>query len=152
MIEKKKKIDLSFNHIGIFVKDIKNSEKHLAPFLKLNKKKIIFDKKLKIKVKLYFDKKKICYELVEPYGKNNPVRGVLNRGSNILNHIAYSTKNFSLAIACLKKRNYTQISGINYSKVFTGKIVFFLSPLNYIVEVIEDKKQFLNLYEKFNNI
>lgn len=140
MKEKEKKIDLSFNHIGLFVKNIKKSEKYIAPFLKLNKKKIIFDKKLKIKVKLYFDNKKICYELVEPYGKNNPVSGFLKRGSNILNHIAYSTKNFGLAITSLKKKNFMQISKINYSKVFKGKIVFFLSPLNYIVEVIEIKK------------
>ena len=140
MKEEEKKIDLSFNHIGLFVKNIKKSEKYIAPFLKLNKKKIIFDKKLKIKVKLYFDNKKICYELVEPYGKNNPVSGYLKRGSNILNHIAYSTENFGLAITFLKKKNFMQISKINYSKVFKGKIIFFLSPLNYIVEVIEIKK------------
>jgi hypothetical protein len=138
--EEEKTIDLSFNHIGLFVKNIKKSEKYIAPFLKLNKKKIIFDKKLKIKVKLYFDNKKICYELVEPYGRNNPVSGFLKRGSNILNHIAYSTKNFRLAITFLKKKNFMQISKINYSKVFKGKIVFFLSPLNYIVEIIEIKK------------
>lgn len=140
MKEEEKTIDLSFNHIGLFVKNIKKSEKYIAPFLKLNKKKIIFDKKLKIKVKLYFDNKKICYELVEPYGRNNPVSGFLKRGSNILNHIAYSTKNFRLAITFLKKKNFMQISKINYSKVFKGKIVFFLSPLNYIVEIIEIKK------------
>jgi len=138
--EEEKTIDLSFNHIGLFVKNIKKSEKYIAPFLKLNKKKIIFDKKLKIKVKLYFDNKKICYELVEPYGRNNPVSGFLKRGSNILNHIAYSTKNFRLAITFLKKKNFMQISKINYSKFFKGKIVFFLSPLNYIVEIIEIKK------------
>ena len=140
MKEEEKTIDLSFNHIGLFVKNIKKSEKYITPFLKLNKKKIIFDKKLKIKVKLYFDNKKICYELVEPYGRNNPVSGFLKRGSNILNHIAYSTKNFRLAITFLKKKNFMQISKINYSKVFKGKIVFFLSPLNYIVEIIEIKK------------
>lgn len=139
-MKEKKKINLFFNHIGIFVKNINASEKYLSPFLRLNKKKIIYDRKLKIKVKLYYDKKKICYELVEPYGKNNPVSGFLKRGSNILNHIAYSTKNFNSATIFLKEKNYTQISKINYSKVFKGKIVFFLSPLNYIIEVIEDNK------------
>jgi hypothetical protein len=136
--KKRKKKHLIFNHIGIFVSDIKKSEKYLKPFFNLNKKKIIFDKKLKIKVKLYFDNKKVCYELVEPYGKNNPVSGYLKRGTNILNHIAYSTKNFNFTIYDLKKKKFTQISKINYSKIFKGKIVFFLSPLNYIVEIIED--------------
>lgn len=106
MIEKEKKIYFLFNLIGIFVKDIKKSEKYLAPFLKLNKKKI-------------------CYEVVqEPCEKNNPVGGFIKRGPNFLNHKAYSTKNFSLAIVCLKKINYTQISGINYSKFFAGKDFF----------------------------
>ena len=137
-MKKKKKDQLIFNHIGIFVSNIKKSEKYLKPFFKLSKKKIIFDKKLKIKVKLYFDNKKVCYELVEPDGKNSPVNGYLKRGSNIINHIAYSTKNFNLTIDNLKKKKFTQISKINYSKIFKGKIIFFLSPLNYIVEIIED--------------
>jgi methylmalonyl-CoA/ethylmalonyl-CoA epimerase len=137
----KKRNNLIFNHFGIFVKNIKISEKHLSAFIEKGKSsKLILDKKLGIKAKLFYDKKKICYELVEPYGKNNPVSGFLKRGSNILNHIAYSTKNFNLATAYLKKKNYTQISKINYSKVFKGKIIFFLSPLNYIIEVIEDNK------------
>ena len=138
MKKKGKKENLIFNHIGIFVSNIKKSEKYLKPFFNLNKKKIIFDKKLKIKVKLYYDNKKVCYELVEPYGKGDPVTGYLKRGSNILNHIAYSTKNFNLKINYLKKKKFIQISKINYSKIFKGKIIFFLSPLNYIVEIIED--------------
>ena len=137
MKKKGKKENLIFNHIGIFVSNIKKSEKYLKPFFNLNKKKIIFDKKLKIKVKLYYDNKKVCYELVEPYGKGDPVTGYLKRGSNILNHIAYSTKNFNLTINYLKKKKFIQISKINYSKIFKGKIIF-LSPLNYIVEIIED--------------
>ncbi len=140
-MKKKGKIDdLLFNHIGIFVKDIKKSEKYLKPFFKLNKQRIILDKKLKIKVKLYFDKKNICYEIVEPYGKNNPVDGFLKRGANILNHIAYTSKDFQSTLKFLKKNNFTQITNINYSKVFKGKIVFLLSPLNYIVEIIEDSQ------------
>ena len=138
MKQKRNKEKLIFNHIGIFVSNIKKSEKYLKPFFNLNKKKIIFDKRLKIKVKLYFDNSKVCYELVEPYGKDNPVAGYLKRGSNILNHIAYSTKNFNRTVDNLKKKKFTQISKINYSKVFKGKIIFFLSPLNYIVEIIED--------------
>lgn len=135
----KYKSDLIFSHIGIFVKNIKKSEKYLSPFLLLNNKSIVNDTRLKIKVKLYYDKKKICYEIVEPYGKKNPVSGFLKRGSNILNHLAYYTENFYGSIESLKKNKFTQISKINYSKIFKGKIVFFLSPLNYIVEIIEKK-------------
>ena len=141
MLEKKINNNLVFNHIGIFVKNIKKSEKYLTYLFKIQKKsKLVLDKRLRIKVKLYYDKDKICYELVEPYGKKNAVSGVLKRGSNILNHIAYSSKTFDKTINDLKGKKFIQLSIINYSKVFKSRIVFFLSPLNYIIEIIEDKK------------
>ena len=137
----KKKNNLIFNHIGIFVKNIQKSEKYLNNFIAKSKSnKLILDKKLGIKAKLFFDEKNICYELVEPYGKNNPVSGYLKRGTNILNHIAYTSKNFDKTMDELKSNEFMQISKINYSKLFKSRIVFFISPLNYIIEIIELKK------------
>ena len=137
----KKRNNLIFNHFGIFVKNIKISEKHLSAFVEKGKSsKLILDKKLGIKAKLFYDKKKICYELVEPYGKNNPVSGFLKRGTNILNHVAYTSKNFDKTLNELRDNKFMQISIINYSKLFKSRIVFFISPLNYIIEIIELKK------------
>ena len=137
----KKRNNLIFNHFGIFVKNIKISEKHLSAFIEKGKSsKLILDKKLGIKAKLFYDKKKICYELVEPYGKNNPVSGFLKRGTNILNHVAYTSKNFDKTLNELRDNKFMQISIINYSKLFKSRIVFFISPLNYIIELIELKK------------
>ena len=137
----KKRNNLIFNHFGIFVKNIKISEKHLSAFIEKGKSsKLILDKKLGIKAKLFYDKKKICYELVEPYGKNNPVSGFLKRGTNILNHVAYTSKNFDKTLDQLRDNKFMQISIINYSKLFKSRIVFFISPLNYIIEIIELKK------------
>jgi hypothetical protein len=54
-----KKNNLIFNHIGIFVKNIKSSEKYINVFIEKKKSsKIILDKQLGIKAKLYYDKKK----------------------------------------------------------------------------------------------
>ena len=137
---KKKNNKLIFNHIGIFVENIKKKEKYLNNLFNISSEsKIVPDKKLGIKAKLYFDQKKICYELVEPYGKDNPVSGVLKRGTNILNHIAYSSNDFEYTIKYMKQKKYKQISLINYSKLFKSRIVFFLSPLNFIIEIIEKK-------------
>ncbi len=136
-----KKNNLIFNHIGIFVKNIKSSEKYINVFIEKKKSsKIILDKQLGIKAKLYYDKKKICYELVEPYGKNNPVSGFLKRGTNILNHVAYTSNLFDETLHELRTNKFMQISEINYSKLFKSRIVFFISPLNYIIEIIELKK------------
>ena len=136
-----KKNNLIFNHIGIFVKNIKKSEKYINVFIEKNKSsKLILDKKLFIKAKLFYDKKKICYELVEPYGKNNPVSGFLKRGTNILNHVAYTSNFFDETLHELRDNKFMQISEINYSKLFKSRVVFFISPLNYIIELIELKK------------
>ncbi len=141
MLKKKQNSNLVFNHIGIFVKNIKKNEKYITSLFNISKKsRLVLDKKLGIKAKLYYDKDKICYELVEPYGKKNPVSGFLKKGSNILNHIAYSTNNLDKSMEQLRDKEFMQISIIKYSKLFKSRIVFFLSPLNYIIEIIENQK------------
>ena len=141
MLKKKQNSNLVFNHIGIFVKNIKKNEKYITSLFNISKKsRLVLDKKLGIKAKLYYDKDKICYELVEPYGKKNPVSGFLKKGSNILNHIAYSTNNLDKSMEQLRDKEFMQISIIKYSKLFKSRIVFFLSPLNYIIEIIEKQK------------
>ena len=141
MLKKKQNSNLVFNHIGIFVKNIKKNEKYITSLFNISKKsRLVLDKKLGIKAKLYYDKDKICYELVEPYGKKNPVSGFLKKGSNILNHIAYSTNNLDKSMEQLRDKEFMPISIIKYSKLFKSRIVFFLSPLNYIIEIIENQK------------
>ena len=141
MLKKKQNSNLVFNHIGIFVKNIKKNEKYITSLFNISKKsRLVLDKKIGIKAKLYYDKDKICYELVEPYGKKNPVSGFLKKGSNILNHIAYSTNNLDKSMEQLRDKEFMQISIIKYSKLFKSRIVFFLSPLNYIIEIIEKQK------------
>ena len=55
----KKNHKLIFNHIGIFVENIKKKEKYLKNLFNISSEsKMILDKKLGIKAKLYFDKKK----------------------------------------------------------------------------------------------
>ena len=56
---KKKNNKLIFNHIGIFVENIKKKEKYLNNLFNISSEsKIVPDKKLGIKAKLYFDQKK----------------------------------------------------------------------------------------------
>lgn len=138
MQKKKSKNKLKFHHIGIFVKSINKAEKVLLKTLSLKKTSKIFkDKTLKVKVRFYKDQKNICYEIIEPYGANNPVTGSLIRKTNILNHIAYKTEDLDETIKNLRKQNYLQISQIVYSQAFKKKIVFLLTPLNFIIELIQ---------------
>ena len=129
-----------FHHLGIFVKSIDKASIILSKDLKAKKKsEIIVDENLRVKVQFFKDKKGMTYELVEGIGENNPVKNCLELNKNLLNHIAYKTDNFDTQIEILIKNNYLKISNISKSVAFNNKrIIFLLSPLNFIVELIEN--------------
>ena len=88
-----------FDHIGIFVKSISFGRRRLKKILDIvSVSKEIKDKKLGVIVQFLYDKNNICYEIVAPYKKNNPVDNIIKSKKNILNHIAYKVEN-------IKKKN-----------------------------------------------
>jgi len=129
-----------FHHLGIFVKSIDKSTIIFSRDLKAQKiSDIILDKDLGVKVQFFKDKHGITYELVEGFGKKNPVTNTLEKNKNILNHIAYTTKEFDVKLEELNNLGYIKISNISKSVAFDGnRIVFLLSPLNFIIELIEN--------------
>lgn len=98
---------MNFDHIGIFVKDIKHGLNHLKdifPIVRCSQEHK--DPLLKFIVQFCYDKDRVCYELVAPNGSNNPVDSVLasNSDSNILNHIAYRSIVFDKTVEDLRKK------------------------------------------------
>lgn len=134
---------MKFNHIGIFVKTIKEGESFFQKILKIKKKTDeIKDYKIGVKVKFLYDESNICYEIVAPLTKNNPVDGALNSKKNILNHIAYKTKNFVSDNKKLRSINCIPVSKVFKAKAFNNsKVIFFLTSLGYIIELIEEKNE-----------
>tara|TARA_B100001059_G_C17647816_1_gene482798 strand:- start:30 stop:428 length:399 start_codon:yes stop_codon:yes gene_type:complete len=130
---------MRFNHIGIFVNKIDLGLIELQKIIKIKKKSsLIKDKNLKVKVMFIVDRDNICYELVAPYGKNNPISKTLEKKVNILNHLAYETKNFSNNINKLIRLGYRPITKPAKAKAFKGKkIIFLINKLNFIIELIE---------------
>jgi len=130
---------MKFHHLGIFVPNIKRGEKFFRSLIKIKKtSKIINDKKLGVKVKFLYDSKNVCYELVAPFGSKNPVSKVLSKKANIINHIAYKVKNLNQAITYMRKKNCAPITQPMLAKAFKKKVIFFLTPLNFIIELIEE--------------
>ena len=129
-----------FHHLGIFVKSIDKSSTIFSRDLKAQKtSEIIVDKDLQVKVQFFKDQNGITYELVEGIGKKNPVINTLEKNKNILNHVAYTSKEFDNQLKILNKYGYINISNISKSVAFNGnRIVFLLSPLNFIIELIEN--------------
>jgi hypothetical protein len=132
---------MNFHHLGIFVNKINEGKKIFKELLNIKKSsKVILDKKMGVKVVFLYDSQNICYEIVSPYGKKNPVSKVLNQGFNILNHIAYKVKKFDGKIIDLRNKGYAPITLPIRSKAFKNKrVCFFLTPLNFIIELIEDE-------------
>ena len=129
---------MKFHHLGIFVSNIKKGEDFFNSLIKIKKtSKMINDKKLGVKVKFLYDNKNICYELIAPLGPNNPVSKVLKNKTNILNHVAYKVKNLNQAISYMRKKNCAPITKPMFAKAFKRKVIFFLTPLNFIIELIE---------------
>ncbi len=133
---------MRFNHIGIFVNKIDLGLIELQKIIKIKKKSsLIKDKNLKVKVMFIVDRDNICYELVAPYGKNNPISKTLEKKVNILNHLAYETKNFSNNINKLIRLGYRPITKPTKAKAFKGKkIIFLINKLNFIIELIESNQ------------
>ena len=130
---------MKFNHICIFLSNIKNGETFFKKIIKIKRKsRFFFDIKLGVKVRFLYADSGICYEIVAPYGKNNPVNKVLKKKSNILNHVAYETKNLKKTINYLRKINCAPITRPQPAKAFNNrKVIFFLTPLNFIIEIIQ---------------
>lgn len=129
-----------FHHLGIFVKSIDKSSIIFSRDLKVQKiSEIIVDENLQVKVQFFKNENGITYELVEGIGKKNPVANTLEKNKNILNHVAYTSKQFDNQLKELNDYGYINISNISKSVAFNGnRIVFLLSPLNFIIELIEN--------------
>ena len=129
-----------FNHIGIFVNDIELGKTFFNNLLEIrNYSEKIDDEKLGVSVLFLYDKKNICYEIVAPFSKSNPVENVLRSKKNVLNHIAYKTNAFFESIKNLENNGCRLISQPQEALAFNNsKIAFLLTPLNFIIELIED--------------
>ena len=94
---------------------------------------------MRVKIQFLYDKKNIRYELISGLGKNNPVDNTLNKNVNIINHIAYRTNKFEKIIKSMNAQGNLQISQPKNAKALRNKkVVFFLTKLGFIIELIEE--------------
>ncbi|MDB3987469.1 hypothetical protein N9422_02705 [Candidatus Pelagibacter sp.] len=133
---------MKIHHIGIFVKKISNFEKYFNKKILITySSRITLDKKLGVKIKfIKFKGSNQLFEIIEPYGKKNPVTPILKTGNNIINHLAFMSNNFKDDIDDLVAKNCYPISKIVKSKFFKSNIVFLMSPFKFIIEVIDGNK------------
>lgn len=130
---------MQFDHIGVFVKTLDQGRARLQEMLPIAKVGQVFhDPLLKVSVQFLHDTGGICYELVAPNGEGNPVDAMLAEKRNILNHVAYKVADFDAGVEHLRKAGCMPLGMPQPALAFGGaRVVFFLTPLRMIIELIE---------------
>ncbi|MDC1522380.1 VOC family protein [Planktomarina temperata] len=129
-----------FDHIGIFVSCLEKGRDILSKQYKIIEiSDEIVDPLIDVKIRFLKDSSDIKYELIAPLSSNSPVWGSLLNKKNLLNHLGYRTTNFNCQIKELRSVGCLPIIPPTPAVAFNGKsVIFMLSPLNYIIELIED--------------
>lgn len=131
---------MKFHHVGIFVESIESGIDEMSKIYDIvHIGKTIEDVLIGVKIVFLKDSSGINYELVAPFGDDSPVTGVLKRGHGFLNHLAYTTNQFDSQLRNLRNLGMVPLGPAKKAVAFNGRrVIFFLTKLDYIVEIIED--------------
>jgi methylmalonyl-CoA/ethylmalonyl-CoA epimerase len=131
---------MKFHHIGIIVKNLKNYKSNFEYLLNAKKfSKKYIDKIWNVEIIFVTSKEGILYELISPLNKKSIILNQVKNKSNIINHLAFKTKNIENEKKRLVKTGALPITEPKPAVAFKGKKVqFFYTKYNFIYEIIED--------------
>ena len=131
---------MKFHHIGLFVENLEKGIEEMSNTINIDcVSDRIEDPLMDVSIMFLTDSSGITYELVAPLSNNSPVNGVLKRGSGFLNHLAYTTDQFDYEVSRLRQNKNVPLGPAKIAKAFNGRrVIFFLTKLNYIIEIIEE--------------
>jgi methylmalonyl-CoA/ethylmalonyl-CoA epimerase len=130
---------MKFDHVGIVVDNIGKGRHFLATTFGIEHwTKVFEDAGIGVYVQFGIGPDGPCYELIAPLNSDSPVSGVLKDGHNILNHVAYLVTDLDFAATALRSFGCFPVTDPQPAIAYQGNSVqFFLSPLRFIVELIE---------------
>jgi methylmalonyl-CoA/ethylmalonyl-CoA epimerase len=130
---------LTFDHLGLVCAEISQGRSFLGNTLGVNDwTDAVTDPIQQVHVQFGRDNSGMVYELIAPSAAGSPIAASLKSGKNILNHVAYRTSDILAAAAQLQASDCIAISMPNPAVAFDGALIqFFYSPLNFIIELIE---------------
>lgn len=131
---------MKFHHVGIIVKNIKSSLPQIMKILNAKKvSKVYLDNIWKIKLIFIKHKNKITFEIIQPTSKKSPISNALDQNINILNHVAYTSKNFISDKKVIIDNGGIPVTEAKKAKAFGGKkIQFFITKDKFLIELIEN--------------
>ena len=130
---------LTFDHIGILAKDVDAAAMELGDAIDAVEATVRFDDPgLTVSVRFLRDRSGVVYELIAPLGEASVVSGALRKNANIINQLAYKTSSLSADAALLKVKGYMPLGPAKPALAFGGgHVQFMMSPMGFIVELIE---------------
>ncbi len=130
---------MKFHHLGIIVKNLKKSLIQLENLLGSNKiSKVIIDKTWGVKIVFIQNKKNMIFEIIQPLNKKSPITNALNKNVNILNHVAFKSRNFRIDRNKIIDNGAIAVTEAKKAVAFNRKkIQFFLTKENFLIELIE---------------
>ena len=134
---------MDFDHIGVIVNRLEDGVAYFKNVLHVNKfTDQIVDPLQKVRLILAYDENDICYELLSPLSDDSPVQFAMVKKTNIINHIAYRVDDLDAQYDFLRKHGHMPLGSATPAIAFGGKRVqFFLNPLNFVVELIENRNE-----------
>jgi methylmalonyl-CoA/ethylmalonyl-CoA epimerase len=129
-----------FDHLGVVVPSLDQGRVHLSAALQISDWSREFADPLN-GVFVQFGRDPVatmCYELVAPLGSDSPVALTLRKAQGILNHVAYRVEALEPHVNRLRDLHFRPLGTPKPAVAYEGRnIQFLMSPLNFIVELIE---------------
>jgi methylmalonyl-CoA/ethylmalonyl-CoA epimerase len=130
---------LQFDHIGLLVNDMAEGRTALEEMFGVDRwTKVFEDPGIGVYVQFGRTAEGPCYELISPRGEASPVATALKRGINILNHVAYLTKDLDADAQRLQERGSMMAGPAKPAVAYGGaRVQFWITPQRFMVELIE---------------
>lgn len=130
---------MRFDHVGVVARKIETGRRHFESLFGISKWTNVFEDSVNgVYVQFGIDASNICYELIAPWGEDSPVNPALKTGRRILNHVAYLVTDLDARADHFISLGCTPAAEPKPAVAYNGRrIQFFITPMNFIVELIE---------------
>jgi methylmalonyl-CoA/ethylmalonyl-CoA epimerase len=130
---------MEFDHVGIVVADIDEGLRHLRAMLPVREATPRYDdRNLTVSVQFVRDGQGMVYELIAPLGPNSVVSQPLSKKRDLLNQVAYRTRDIAETGSALRRSGSFPLGEAKPAIAFGGALVQFLfTPLGFVLELIE---------------
>jgi methylmalonyl-CoA/ethylmalonyl-CoA epimerase len=128
-----------FDHIGVVVKSIDKGRRYFSEMIAVKEWTQEFvDPVNGVILQFGRDESGVCYEILEPFGDDSPLRTALSDRRAILNHVAYRVSDLESAAQGLLLSGCAPTSDPKPAIAYGNRrIQFYSTPLHFVVELIE---------------